>query len=226
MSWAFIDGYRAKEWSLQRQAIRLRRIEAGKSSSGDVSVDLPGQPLRLMPIERPARSGMGRGGMRRAHRLDIGHDVGGEGRDLGAAHVDVQRKAFHGRRQPAIGMVDLLVGVHPLLVMVEQLERDGHLVAKVQFPDIAEVDLGGVDGELALACVGRAKPHRFERLVAAAIEQDIVVGHVHVAVVVDPVLLDLKDRGNEGRGWFRHGDFRAVFSWRWTSRDAGDTTLP
>ena len=90
-------------------------------------------------------------------------------------------------------MVDLLVGVHPLVVMVEQLERDGHAVAKMQFPDIAEVDLGGVDGELALARIGRAEPHGLEGLVGAAVEQDVVVGHVEVAVVVDPVLLDLHD---------------------------------
>ena len=72
-------------------------------------------------------------GMGGAHRLDLGHDVGGEGRDLRPGHVDMQRQRFRGRRQPAVGVADFLIGAQPLVVVVEQLEGDRDLVAEMQF---------------------------------------------------------------------------------------------
>ena len=42
------------------------------------------------------------------------------------------------------------------------------------------------------------KPHQREDLVARTVEQHVVVGHVEMAVVVDPVWLDTHLAGGEG----------------------------
>ena len=62
------------------------------------------------------------------------------------------------------------------------------------------MDFGRVDGELALPGIVGPHAHHLEGVVRAAVEQHVVIGHVEMAVIVDPVLLDLHDAGDEGGG--------------------------
>src|SRR5690606_20343477 len=73
-----------------------------------------------------------------------------------------------------------------------------------QLAHVADMGFGRVDGEPAVAGIGRAHAHQLEGLVRAAVEEHVVVGHVEVAVVVYPVLLDLHGAGDDGRGNGRH----------------------
>ena len=91
-------------------------------------------------------------------------------------------------------MADFLIDPDPLVIVVDQLEADRDLVALVEFADIADVDLGGENTHRALAHIVCAHAEFSEGLVRATIEEDVVVGHVHVAVVVDPARFDGKDR--------------------------------
>lgn len=75
-----------------------------------------------------------------------------------------------------------------LFVMVDQLQRSAHPVAQVQFANIANMDFGRVGGEPAGGSIGGAHAKRYGNLVARPVEQHIVIGHVEVAIIVDPVL--------------------------------------
>ena len=68
----------------------------------------------------------------------------------------------------------------------------------MQLAQIAHVHLGGEGGEARLHVVGAAA-EQFEHLVHRAVEQHVVIGHVEMAVVVDPGRLDPHHRGDERR---------------------------
>src|ERR1700678_1964876 len=69
----------------------------------------------------------------------------------------------------------------------------------MEFPQIADMHLGGEGGMPRLFQIGDAAAKKLIGLVDRAVEQHIVVGHVEMAVVVDPAGLDLHHRGDEGR---------------------------
>ena len=93
-----------------------------------------------------------------------------------------------GRGHPALGGVaDLFVEVQALLVVVDELERHPHRVVSLQLALVEGVDLGGEIGGVALLDVVRPEPDQLEGLVHGPVEEHVVIGHVHVAVVVDPL---------------------------------------
>ena len=111
----------------------------------------------------------------------------------------MQRHVLGGRRNPAFaGVEELFEKVHALGVVVEQLERRPHRVAGMELAQIAHVHLGGEAGQFALLDVVEAAADELERLVHRAVEQHVVIGHVEMAVVVDPAGLDPHRRGDEG----------------------------
>jgi len=81
--------------------------------------------------------------------------------------------------------------------MAEQLKRDPHRVACVQLPQIAHMHLGREGGVAALLQIGRPDTEQFVSLINRPVEQHMVIGHVHMAVVVDPGRLDLHHRRDE-----------------------------
>src|SRR5262245_16794140 len=95
-------------------------------------------------------------------------------------------------------MKELLEIVHALGVVIEQLKGHAYGVAGMELAQIAHVHLGGVAGVLARLDVVEAAADELERLVHRAVEQHVVVGHVEMAVVVDPAGLDPHQRGDEG----------------------------
>jgi hypothetical protein len=67
------------------------------------------------------------------------------------------------------------------------------------------VELGTEGREVAARHVVGAKAHFGKGLIGAAVEQDGVIAHVHVTVIVDPALLDRVKAGQERRG-IGHGE--------------------
>src|SRR5262249_24811840 len=78
------------------------------------------------------------------------------------------------------------------------LERRPHRIAGMKLAQIAHVHLGGEAGLLTLLDVVEAAADEFEGLVHRAVEEYVVIGHVEMAVVVDPARLDPHHRGDEG----------------------------
>lgn len=79
-----------------------------------------------------------------------------------------------------------------------QLERHPHGRALLQFAQIADMDFGGEEGMLALLQITLPQPCKIVEFVEAAIEQHIVIGHVQVAVEINPGRLDGHHRRDEG----------------------------
>src|SRR5690606_7626359 len=65
--------------------------------------------------------GPGQGRVHGLHSFHLLHDVGREGRHLGALHVDVEGHAFACGGKPAVRMMELQKRVQALFVMVEKL---------------------------------------------------------------------------------------------------------
>ena len=115
----------------------------------------------------------------------------GQGTTLRAPHVYMQADLLVGGRKPAfVRMVDFLVEMAALRVMVDQLETNLYRHSCRQFTDVADVGLGREIGGVPLFQIAFAEPQFFEDLVAGLVEQDHIIGHVEMAVVIDPVVLD------------------------------------
>src|SRR5262249_48631833 len=86
--------------------------------------------------------------------------------------------------------------------------------------------LGGEAGLLVRLDVIEAAADELEGLVHRAIEQHVVIGHVEMAVVVDPAGLDLHQRGHE-RGEEYGFEIAAVqhgATLRWAARRPPEST--
>jgi hypothetical protein len=144
---------------------------------------------------------LGVGGL---HLGEGSRDVGGEGRGLAGRYVNMQRHVLGGGRHPALGGVkQLLEEMQPLGVVVEELKGHPHRVARMQLAQVAHVHLGGEAGLPACLHIIGAAAQKLERLVHRPIEQNVVVGHVEMAVIVDPRRLDPHHRGDEGGKEYR-----------------------
>ena len=75
-----------------------------------------------------------------AHRLDLLHDVVGKCGDPRPGHVDMQGQGFRRRGQPAVEMVDFLIGAQALVVVVDQIEGDTDAI--LNNPEVRSVYLG------------------------------------------------------------------------------------
>ena len=98
----------------------------------------------------------------------------------------MQRQPFGSRGKPAIGVVKLLIGMEPLRVMVENLERDENFIVFMQFPDVADVKFGHIGGAAGLLIV-RSEAQKLIGLIDGSIEQDIIKSHVEMTVEIDPL---------------------------------------
>jgi hypothetical protein len=59
------------------------------------------------------------------------------------------------------------------------------------------VDLGGKEGLLMLGDIGLTHPEQLVDLIDSAIEQNIIVSHVEMTIIVDPGGLDPHHRRHE-----------------------------
>ena len=69
----------------------------------------------------------------------------------------------------------------------------------MQLAQIAHMDFGGVAGVLGALDIIEPAADELVGLVHRAVEQHVVIGHVEMAVVVDPAGLDRHRRGDKGR---------------------------
>ncbi len=122
-------------------------------------------------------------------------------------HVDMHDDQLRHAGQPALfGMEHLLHVMHAFGVTVEKLRLDPHRIASMEFAHIGVVAFQREERGVAVLHVVRAEAHGREGLVARPVEQHIVIGHVEMAVIVGPLVLDLLDSAHE-RGGIGHRKF-------------------
>ena len=93
----------------------------------------------------------------------------------------------------------LLEQVQALGIVAEELHGDPHRRADQQLAQVARMRLRGEVGmPLALDIVG-AGAEQLQRFIERPVEQGRVIGHIHMAIIVDPLRLDPHDRRDEGR---------------------------
>ena len=100
----------------------------------------------------------------------------------------MQEQQFLGRRALAgVEAEHLVRQVQPLVVGEQDLDRHAHLVADQQLALVAVVRLGDEGAEIGATPVSEAEVELVEQPIGRVIEQDRVVGEVHVAIMVDPL---------------------------------------
>ena len=121
----------------------------------------------------------------------------------GAAHV--QRHQLVGRRQPALVRVVHRVEIVDALVVVgEQPRREAQRIAGPDLAVVGHVRLQTERRDRARGAVRGVEPHPGEELVGRVVEDDEVVAHVHVLVVIDPLRPHDVAVAVEGRREIRH----------------------
>jgi hypothetical protein len=73
----------------------------------------------------------------------------------------------------------------------------------VKFPQIGDVSFKREEGAVGFLHIIRPEPDQFEGCVSRPVEEHVVIGHVEMPVVVDPLVFDLLDRRFE-RGRVSH----------------------
>src|SRR5262249_21718509 len=96
---------------------------------------------------------------------------------------------------------------------VEQLERHFHGVVSMQLSQVAYVDFGRESRLIVLLEIVEANAKELVDFVDGPIEQHIVVSHVEVAIVVDPMRLNPHQRRYEGceKKRFEIGGIKTAF---------------
>ncbi len=72
-------------------------------------------------------------------------------------------------------------------VIVEQAQAHLQGIVQMHLAEIFDVRFGGIGGAAGALEVDFAEPPGFKKVVHTAIEQDVIVSHVEVAVKVDPL---------------------------------------
>ena len=96
-------------------------------------------------------------------------------------------------------MEELLEEMQAFGVAIDELDGDPDRVVGMELAQVAHVHLGGEERAVPPFHVVRPDARQRERLVDRPVEQHVVIGHVEVAVVVDPGRLDPHHRGDERR---------------------------
>ena len=155
------------------------------SSSADPPPGAVGPWQAGMSGARPpmrARMSAGKGALRREPRFDVHADLlAGRGDE---SFVEVEQR---------------LEEVEALGVVVEDDRLDDDAVACLELAEVADMGLEGEDGMIGLRDIVFVDADAGEDLVESPVEENVVVGHVEVAVIVDPVRFDGHDRGADRR---------------------------
>jgi hypothetical protein len=158
--------------------------------------------------EADLTSRLGRARERVVGGLDLTQPRQHVGRHRGAAsrgQADVQRHQLVGRGQVALGRVVHRVNVvHALGVVGEQHGREAQGVAAADLAVVGDVRLQAERRHVVAGAVRRVEPHPRQERVRRVVEDDQVVAHVHVPVVVDPLRTHDVAVLVEGRGQAAH----------------------
>src|SRR5262245_34119934 len=94
-------------------------------------------------------------------------------------------------------MPQLLEKVDALLIGSEQTDRDLQRIATMDLAEITHMAFGRHGRAIAFLLVQGTEPERTEEVADRLVQDYIVIGHVEVAVMIDPVRLDLPDLARE-----------------------------
>src|SRR5207245_3848193 len=97
-------------------------------------------------------------------------------------------------------MCPFLEWLDALFVGSQQRERNLHGIPEVNLAQISHMTFGGEGRAVALLHIGRPDAELQPQLVDRAVHHHVVIGHVEMAVIVDPLWLDLHHRGHEWGG--------------------------
>ena len=138
-------------------------------------------------------------------RGQILHDVGMQGRGLAGDGIDMERHQLGGRGQIAlVRMVHAVEKVDPLLVETQKLGREAQGIAQLDLAVVGDVSLDGEGGAVGARAISGVEADMVEERVGGVVEGEDVIGHVHVAVVIDPRLAN--GFGVQGKGLYvSHG---------------------
>src|SRR5436190_13481884 len=135
------------------------------------------------------------------HHCDSFPDAEREGGGFLRRHVNVDHDMLAHRGEPIVfGMMHLLHVVNALGVMVEQPECHFYTIAGMKLPKIGDMGFKREERAVGALHIVRPESEEQEGLIAGAIENHIVIGHVEVAVVIDPLVLHLMNGADEGGG--------------------------
>lgn len=124
------------------------------------------------------------------HGFNVGHDVSGERGNFWAGHVYVQGHDLAGGRKPTVFVVQFLEDVETLGVVIYQVKGRINFLAGMQFPYVCDMGFGGICGQLPRFDILQIDAQFGQTLVYSAVKQDIVIGHVEVAIVIGPLGFD------------------------------------
>ena len=91
---------------------------------------------------------------------------------------------YHGA---SVGSAHLMRQVNALAVGGQDLRRNLHVITQKQFRLIGDVRLNGECSVMSALTVRFAQSYGCPKTIDGAIEHDDVVGHVHMAIFVDPL---------------------------------------
>jgi len=132
-------------------------------------------------------------------------DLGRHRRRAACRSAYVQRHQLVGGGQPTLTAVVHRVEVLDALVVVgEQPRREAQRIAGSDLAMVGHVRLQTERRDCARGAVRGVEPHPGEELVGRVVEDDEVVAHVHVLVVIDPLRPHDVAVAVEGRREIRH----------------------
>lgn len=133
------------------------------------------------------------------HGRNVFDDVRREGGNFSARNINVQDHVLAGGGEPSvIRVTHFHIEVNALFVIINQLNGDAHRHIGFHLAPILDVTFGCEGGPAAGRHIVGSKIEKMKGFVDGAIEHHMVIGHVEMAIIVDPAGL-----GPHGGGYER-----------------------
>lgn len=111
--------------------------------------------------------------------------------DPPGGHVHMQVKLLAGGAQVILlAMAQLLKHMGSFGVEPDQCQGDIDRIASRQFTQVRHMRLGGEKRGIGARQIVRPQAQLVKRLVDTPVEQNVIIGHVEMAVTIDPLRLD------------------------------------
>jgi hypothetical protein len=138
--------------------------------------------------------------MRGCKTTDASDNLNGKGCAATRAKIDVQADLLAGcGNESLVDVEKRLEKVETLGVMTEENRFDRDVLALTELSEVADMGLKSENGMVGLCNIDRIDTDPGEDLVKSPVEENMVIGHVEVAVIVDPVRFDGHDGGADRR---------------------------
>ena len=164
-------------------------------SNGKTLPKVPAKGARSRPADPHATSrffGNGKLAMLFVQLFERLKDIARELRGAPVAHVDEDRKVLvRGGEVVVHSMIHAQKVMRPLLVEIEELQRDADRVAEPELPLIGQMIFEREHRSRLAQKIILAETEKVEESIRRAVESHMVIGNVQVAVIVNPFRLDL-----------------------------------